>query len=111
MKVEKKRKKHLQNCINLVFVFYTMTNLKKVFLPVASVALLFSCHQQHKKIVSTDFVDSLITHYSPSSLSIENQKEKQFWKSRIDPKLAGYVNESRYAGCLGLDFHLSGDID
>ncbi|HLK30036.1 MAG TPA: hypothetical protein VKT28_15755 [Puia sp.] len=88
-----------------------MTNLKKVFLPVASVALLFSCHQQHKKIVSTDFVDSLITHYSPSSLSIENQKEKQFWKSRIDPKLAGYVNESRYAGCLGLDFHLSGDID
>ena len=35
----------------------------------------------------------------------------QFWKSRIDPAMPGYLNESRYAGCLNMRFRFFGDID
>ena len=94
-----------------ILVFYVNTKLKKIFHSLLLLYLLSSCNHQNKKIVSEDFVDSLINHYSPSPLGIANEKEKQFWKSRIDPKLAGYVNESRYAGCLSINFHLYGDID
>lgn len=34
-----------------------------------------------------------------------------FWRSRINPKLPGFISESKYAGALALRFHLFGDIN
>ncbi len=60
--------------------------------------------------MDSDFIDSLITHYAPPAIATKNDEEMQFWKSRIDPHLPGYLNESRYAGCLAFRFRFFGDI-
>jgi hypothetical protein len=62
-------------------------------------------------LVSQSFIDSLIAHYSPPAIALQSEKELVFWKSRINPSSPGYLNESRYAGCLAMEFRFSGEID
>ena len=73
--------------------------------------LLSSCGQKDQPIVSSSFIDSLLLHYTVPALAKDNETEMQFWSSRINPALPGYVDESRYAGGLAMQFRLLGDID
>ncbi|WP_188928063.1 tetratricopeptide repeat protein [Puia dinghuensis] len=85
--------------------------MKKLLLALLLPVGLGSCGHKEKALVGRSLVDSLITHYTPSVLATQNQAELRFWRSRIDPAVAGYLNESRYAGCLALSFRLFGEID
>jgi hypothetical protein len=69
-----------------------------------------SCNHENGQIVSKIYIDSLISHYQEPAFARTNDSTMQFWRSRIDPKLPGIVNESKYAGTLALRFHLFGDI-
>jgi hypothetical protein len=51
-----------------------------------------------------------MAHYTTPAAITSNAAEMQFWKNRIDPKLPGLVNESKYAAALVGRFHLTGDI-
>lgn len=75
------------------------------------IATLFtSCKNNKEKIVSDAYADSLMTHYTTAQQVLDNDKDMLFWKNRIDPKNAGQLNESRYAGTLITRFHQLGDI-
>ena len=84
--------------------------MKNLFPVLLSLSFFASCSRNEKSIVNNNFVDSLINNYTQPTLAINNEKEMQFWKSRINPALADYVNESRYAGCLNMRFRFFGDI-
>ena len=78
-------------------------------------ALLFAagfagCSRNKKPLVSTDFIDSLITHYQEPAFSRANDSALIFWKNRMNPKLPGIVSEMKYAAALSLRFHLYGDF-
>ena len=83
----------------------------KYFIGAVLLASLFSsCKNNKAKIVDAAYVDSLINHYTlPRSVS-DNDKDMQFWKSRIDPKQPRQVSESKYASTLITRFHQFGDI-
>lgn len=70
-----------------------------------------SCRHGEDKIVSDHFIDSFITHYTTPAIARANTDEMHFWESRIKPALPGYVDESRYAGGLAMDFRFFGQID
>jgi hypothetical protein len=88
-----------------------MIILKRIIYCLLIACCAGSCTHLQAPVVRSEFIDSLINHYSPPSLATDNQKEMQFWRQRINPSLPGYVNESRYAGCLNIEFRLFGDID
>lgn len=71
--------------------------------------LFIQCKNEDKPIVSGTYIDSLVTNYSTPDAITKNQKELQFWKSRIQ-KNGDYVNESRYASNLIGRFKLVGDL-
>jgi hypothetical protein len=80
------------------------------FFPLFFFSVLSSCHAP-TPLVPRPFIDSLISHYSLPALATQNKAELNFWRSRIDPARPGYLNESRYAAALALDFHFFGEID
>jgi len=75
-----------------------------------TVAVFTSCNRNNK-IVDQTYVDSLISHYTPSQQVKDNEADMKFWKGRIDPNRPGQVHESRYAGTLITRFRQFGDID
>ncbi len=85
--------------------------MKKILPVLLLFAWLNSCKHAEKRLVSDVFIDSLIDHYTPPVIAVENDKELLFWKGRINPASAGYLNESRYAGCLNMQFRFTGDIN
>jgi hypothetical protein len=90
----------------------TKTTALKYLLPCLLLPILAgSCGNRGEKIVSDRFVDSLINSYKSAPITQENTKEMQFWAGRINPGLPGYVDESRYAGGLAMDFRFFGEID
>jgi len=83
----------------------------KYFICTLCLALLFvSCKNQHSKIVDYIYVDSLMSHYTLPRQVTDNEKDMQFWKNKIDPKLPRQIGESKYAGTLIVRFHQFGDI-
>jgi hypothetical protein len=70
-----------------------------------------ACRQREQRIVSDGFIDSLMAHYTIAPIAKANVGEMHFWESRIKPALPGYVDESRYAGGLAMDFRFFGGID
>jgi tetratricopeptide (TPR) repeat protein len=72
---------------------------------------LGACRHTGAVLVASPLIDSLIAHYRPPQLLAQNEAEAGFWRSRIDPSHPGYLNESRYAACLALEFRLTGQID
>jgi hypothetical protein len=73
-------------------------------------SLLSACQNDKKALVDPVFADSLITHFTLPADTKNREAEMQFWKSRIDPKNPGMVNEAKYAASLVARFHQSGDI-
>ena len=69
-----------------------------------------SCKPKESILVSTKFIDSLITNYEVPAAIKENETEMQFWKKRINNDGFDIVNESKYASTLVGRFHLLGDI-
>jgi hypothetical protein len=84
----------------------------RYFISAVLIASLFiACKNRNAKIVGQAYADSLINHYTlPKAVEI-NDKDMQFWKSRIDPKNPRQVNESKYASTLVSRFHFLGDIN
>jgi tetratricopeptide (TPR) repeat protein len=74
-------------------------------------SLLAGACKREERVVSDRFIDSLITRYTTAVMAAANVEEMHFWESRIDPALSGYVDESRYAGGLAMDFRFFGEID
>jgi hypothetical protein len=83
----------------------------KYFLVLSCITLFFvSCKNSKSKIVDNVYADSLINHYSLPAQVKYSESDLQFWKNRIDPKLPGQVNESKYAAALITRFHQFGNI-
>ena len=85
--------------------------MKHLLPAVLLLCLLGSCRQDQRQIVDGAFVDSLIQKYTIPAFAKQNREEMHFWQNRIDPAVPGYLNESRYAAGLAMDFRLLGDID
>ena len=74
-------------------------------------ALLFiQCKNNNKEIVSSTFIDSLITNYKTPKEIVLNKEEMLFWKSRIKNEDFDMVNRTKYASTLVNRFTLLGDI-
>ena len=84
--------------------------MKKIILGLGIIAALASCNNNNKIIVSSAFVDSLLTHYDKPPAIKDNEAELNFWKKRMDTQPAGIVNELKYASNLVARFQLNGDI-
>ncbi len=83
----------------------------KYFTCTLCLALFFvSCKNHNSNIVDKAYADSLINHYTPPRQVTDNEKDMQFWKNRIDPKLPRQVGESKYASTLVTRFRQLGDI-
>lgn len=70
-----------------------------------------ACKHSDRQLVSKTLIDSLIRHFTPPVLAVQNERESTFWRERINPAAPGYLNESRYAAALSMDFRLFGRID
>lgn len=84
--------------------------MKQLFICICSVLLLACCNNNKKNIVSASFADSLIKNYTTPAELKTIQANLNFWKSRINPKNTGLVNELKYAGTLVQRYHLTGNI-
>ena len=82
----------------------------KFFPCISLICLIMACSHEKGQIVRRTFIDSLMSHYQEPAFALSNDSSMHFWKNRIDPKLPGLVNETKYAGTLSLRFHLFGDI-
>lgn len=70
---------------------------------------LTSC--RHKEpLVTAAFVDSLYRAYTPDSLIASNERDIDFWQSRIRKQPTGSINEAKYAAGLIERFKLKGNI-
>ena len=84
--------------------------MKQLITGIAIVFLFASCKEESKIIVSSIFIDSLISNYSDTALQTAVETDLQFWKGRIIPANPGLVNELKYASSLIQRFYLKGDI-
>ena len=84
--------------------------MKKTAVALFILALISACRHSDKAIVKAAYIDSLITHYSPSTLSKTNNSDIRFWKKRMDSLPDNFVNGPQYASALSLRFHLYADI-
>jgi len=69
----------------------------------------FSCNQK-KAIVKENFIDSLITHYTPSVAATTNENDLKFWKSRVETMPESLPDLEKYSSALATRFHIYGDI-
>lgn len=71
---------------------------------------LTSC--RHKEpLVTAAFIDSLYRADTPDSLIASNERNIDFWQSRIRKQPAGNINEAKYAAGLIERFKLKGNIN
>ncbi|WP_369752848.1 tetratricopeptide repeat protein [Flavobacterium sp. WC2409] len=83
----------------------------KITVLLFSSLLFIQCKHNQKQLVAETYIDSLITNYGTPKAITDNEKEIQFWQSRINGNAFDMVNKSRYAGNLVARFHLTGDIN
>jgi hypothetical protein len=84
--------------------------MKKIIAAFYILSLVAACRRNNAPIVKADYIDSLITHYTPSTLSKTNSSDIIFWEKRMDSLPDNFVNGPQYAAALSLRFHLYGDI-
>jgi hypothetical protein len=84
--------------------------MKRTFFSLFLILALYSCKTGNRPIVSTAFVDSLVTYYSAAQSVKDNASDMEFWKNRISPTTPDYSNTLKYAATLISRFHLLGDI-
>jgi len=85
--------------------------VKKLFGAFTALICLGACSHDKRPVVDAALIDSLINYYTPPAMAVINRRELGFWSSRINPSSPGFLNESKYAGCLMTAFRLFGDID
>ena len=83
--------------------------LKPTIILISSL-LFIQCKNVDKPIVSSTYIDSLMTNYGTPSAITANQSELKFWGNRIQKKGFDLVNEQRYASNLVKRFNLLGDL-
>jgi hypothetical protein len=88
--------------------FFVDTDMK-YFLYCLILTACFSCNQ-NRSIVQESFIDSLIENYSPSIIALTNEKDLEFWKSRVDTMPESFVNLQKYSAALSMRFHIDGDV-
>jgi hypothetical protein len=81
----------------------------KPFIYCLLIAAASSC-KQNKPVVQKSFIDSLLANYAPSPMAVTNQKDLEFWKSRVDTMPESFVNLQKYSSALAMRFHIYGDI-
>ena len=86
-----------------------MRILKPVLLVISSL-LFIQCKNADSPIVSSEYIDSLMTNYGTPSAITLNEKELKFWGTRIQKNGFDIVNESKYASNLVGRFNLLGDL-
>jgi hypothetical protein len=84
--------------------------VKNILFIILIASFVAGCHRTKKNIVSQQYVDSLLTNYTPSPVAVANKGDLLFWKSRMDSKPDNFVNGPKYASALALRFHLYGEI-
>ena len=84
--------------------------MKQIFIITLLAIVLASCNTDNNVIVSADFADSLILHYTTPASIRSNEDDIRFWKDRINPDNPGFTNEVKYASALACRFHMTGDI-
>lgn len=83
--------------------------LNKLILPIAAMIAL-SCNRGNETIVSSTYIDSLLSHYTPSAAMKANEMDIAFWEKRMDSMPDNYVNGLKYASALAARFRLYGNI-
>jgi len=84
--------------------------MRKMIYALLLLPLAISCNHQSNAIADRKFIDSLLLDYQEPAAIKANVSEVDFWQRRINPKVPGLVNETKYAGALVQRFHLKGDI-
>src|SRR5205085_9361219 len=70
----------------------------------------FLSFNNKKNIIDPAYVDSLMTHYTPSTAAHTNELDLLFWKKRVDSAPDNFVNLQKYAQALSTRFHIYGNI-
>ena len=84
--------------------------MKNIFVVILVASLAAGCHHSEKHIVSQQYVDSLLSNYTPSPMAKANEGDLLFWKARMASSPDNFVNGPKYASALALRFHLYGNI-
>jgi tetratricopeptide (TPR) repeat protein len=71
---------------------------------------LFSCQQKNTNLVSSKYVDSLLSINTLSSREKALELDMKFWKNRYESDKTSETNTQKYAGMLTARFHLYGNI-
>jgi hypothetical protein len=82
--------------------------LKPIFY--CSVWILLASCNRGEVLVKPVFIDSLLSHYTPSPMAAVNDSDLAFWNNRVQKEPGSFVNLSKYASALAGRFHLYGDI-
>lgn len=82
----------------------------KRFIYCLALLAFISCNQ-NKPIIKQSFVDCLVAHYAPSAIAVTNEKDLQFWQSRVEAYQGSLPDLQKYASALATRFHIYGDID
>ncbi len=94
-----------------VFAYIHSKNLKRITLLILiALSLAFVCCKSRSPIVETSFTDSLMDHYSPSTMETVTNGDFSFWKKRLDSMPLSGSTALQYASALVGQFHLYGDI-
>ena len=84
--------------------------MRRLFIGGSLCLLLFSCHQSPKKLISSVFIDSLVSNYAPSANTIAADSNLVFWQKRLYSDPENFVNGPEYAIALQSAFRLHGNI-
>ncbi len=85
--------------------------MRTTFLAVLAAILLFSCNNENRTVVDSNYIDSLIENYTTSPVAVTSENNLRFWKRRMDSIPENYVNGPEYAAALSSQFHLRGNIN
>ena len=84
--------------------------MKNIVAAFIIVLLITSCKQYSKAIVGPYFVDSLLTHYTPSETALTTDSNLVFWERRMEKLPENFSNGPKYASALSSRFHIYGNI-
>jgi hypothetical protein len=61
--------------------------------------------------VNPIFIDSVLSQYQPSAMANINQKDLEFWETRVRKLPENFVNSFKYSSALAGRFHIYGNIN
>lgn len=85
--------------------------MKKLIPVLLSLGCCIACTHRAERLIVRTYIDSLISHYTPPAAANRNEKEMAFWASRIHTANPDYLEPTRYAFGLAMEFRYFGEID